>query len=467
MVKKKLCLLLVLLLLMCGVASCGNPKEDPIRLENFESKQYPKDKHFVFFADYPPSSDPSLLATYAEAGFTAFNLIPWPESAYENGFDMENPTDNGLVDTLGKLETLGLDALIWGCADPGVPGAKSPDITMSNENRPGLLYPGLNLFDYSSFFGFYVKDEPSANDFAYLGEDVAVFWNENYADNGAYWHINLYPSYATNEQLGTTAGGGKTAYRNYVDRYVEEVLNNVQGRKGIGMDHYALKPNGVNDMYLYDLNIVAQAAKETNATLHNCIQALGGASWRVSEDIAEVRWNYYTSLAFGTQVFEVFAYKDDPNQGFHCMIGAEKNQMYYFQQALIAELKRFEHVYLSFDWEGIFPVIGTENELGTNGSFELLEADGRLLESLVGITDISATQDTLVGQFQDGEDRAFLVMNATDPTRPTFDSVTLTFENCKRVIVYQNGEEYKYAISGNKLEIPLLAGEGVFVIPQK
>ena len=72
----------------------------------------------------------------------------------------------------------------------------------------------------------------------------------------------------------------------------------------------------------------------------------------------------------------------------------------------------------------------------------------------------------LIGQFSDGEDSGFIVVNVTDPVQTKFDVVTLKFEDCSRVIVYQGGEEVKYAISGNTLELPLVAGEGMFVIPQ-
>ncbi len=467
--KKKIAVLLAFLCLFCSPAfvfsACSQqPAESAgIRLEDFESKEYPQDKQFVFFADYPPTSDKNLLQTYKGAGFNAFNLIPWPDAAYNNGFDPESPENCGLTSTLNLLEELEMDAYIWGC---GTTVVQAPDIGLNDPNKPGLYYPGLDLTEYPAFSGFYVKDEPSSADFGHLGGEVAAFWNETYADSGAYWHVNLFPSYASGEQLGTTAGGGKTAYQNYVDKYVAEVLNHVEGSKGIGMDHYAFKTGGINDMYLYDLMVVAQAAKQTGATLHNCIQAVSGTGWREMQSAAEVRWNYYTSLAFGTKVFEVFAYLDDLNQGFHCMVGTEKNDMYYYQQEVIAELKKFAHVYLSFDWEGVKTFIGTENEQQANGSFELLEADGRMLQELKGISSVTATQDTLIGQFSDGEDSGFIVVNVTDPVQTKFDVVTLKFEDCSRVIVYQGGEEVKYAISGNTLELPLVAGEGMFVIPQ-
>lgn len=431
-----------------GLVGTNSSLEGAITQE-FETKTYSSGEKFVFFADLPPTVDARGLDIYKEAGFTDYILIPW--DSYNASYNESNPDNSKFATALNLLEEKGLGAYVRRF------GAVGDFEWMS----------GMDFSKYSAYRGFYVVDEPSATQFDELGTELVPYWNGTYADNG-YWHLNLFPSYASNYQLGTEADNGKSSYENYIDQYVEKVLSKVEGEKGIGMDHYGLRVRGneyyISDMLYYDLMTVAQAAKRTNSTLHNCIQtSTGHTSTRILTTAAELRWQYYLSMAFGAKIFEAFAYMDDANLKFDCMVGKKLNDLYYFHQEVSAELKRFEDVFLAFDWEGVKTFVGSENEFGYNAGFDPIKKNE--LDVLTNVKSVKGTQDTLVGQFNCSGDKAYLLLNCSDPVYAEMDRVTMTFNNCDKIMVYRGGRLAKYVISNNELTLDLIGGEGVFVIP--
>ena len=126
-------------------------------------------------------------------------------------------------------------------------------------------------------------------------------------------------------------------------------------------------------------------------------------------------------------------------------------------------MKRFEDVFLAFNWDGVKSFVGTDNELGYNPGFDAMKKNE--LSSLKNIKEISATQDTLVGQFDCEGDNAYMLVNCSDPVDAKMDQITVKFENCKKVMVYRGGRLFKYIIPNNTLTLDLIGGEGVFVIP--
>ena len=140
-------------------------------------------------------------------------------------------------------------------------------------------------------------------------------------------------------------------------------------------------------------------------------------------------------------------------------------ELYGWAKELNAEIKKFDNVYLSFDWQGVYPVVGSENESGFVPAYDRLQSP---LSSLSCASAVTATQDTLVGQFQDenGND-GLIVTNYSDPAVGLNDEVSITFQDANRALVYRNGERTVYVLQDGVLDLTLEAGEGVFVIPVK
>ena len=142
---------------------------------------------------------------------------------------------------------------------------------------------------------------------------------------------------------------------------------------------------------------------------------------------------------------------------------------YYWAQEVNSEISKFDHVYLSFDWDGVMGVNGTNNTESdpeyVNSSFNLLATP---LEQLDCATKVTATEDTLIGQFKDKDGRdGLIVTNFNEPTADLSDTVDFEFKDANRAVVYKNGERKIYEVKNNKLRLKLATGEGVFVIPVK
>ena len=86
------------------------------------------------------------------------------------------------------------------------------------------------------------------------------------------------------------------------------------------------------------------------------------------------------------------------------------------------------------------------------------------LTNAKGISAVTATQDTLIGEFDRDGVKAYMITNFTEPSKGLSDTVELTLESGTRVQIYNNGvKETKLAPKG-KLTITLEAGEAAFVV---
>ncbi|MGV3721164.1 MAG: hypothetical protein ACO1SX_09670, partial [Actinomycetota bacterium] len=97
--------------------------------------------------------------------------------------------------------------------------------------------------DHPALAGYHLRDEPSAADFPHLAE-----WTRRIqsVDPVHPCYVNLFPNYATPEQLGA-----KT-YREYVERFVAEVPVPY-----LSFDHYPVTAGGLRPGWYENLEIVS------------------------------------------------------------------------------------------------------------------------------------------------------------------------------------------------------------------
>lgn len=219
---------------------------------------------------------------------------------------------------------------------------------------------------------------------------------------------------------------------------------------------------------------MATLAAENDADFHMFIQSYwdvkggNGSRRRINEE--DLSYQVYTCMAFGITGFSYFTYtesflSDQMTGGCVTRDDCATTELYGWAKELNAEIKKFDNVYLSFDWQGVYPVVGSENESGFVPAYDRLQSP---LSSLSCASAVTATQDTLVGQFQDenGND-GLIVTNYSDPAVGLNDEVSITFQDANRALVYRNGERTVYVLQDGVLDLTLEAGEGVFVIPVK
>ncbi len=180
--------------------------------------------------------------------------------------------------------------------------------------RDGLLYPDKmddpdkiaklielvkRVRNHPALDSYFIVDEPSTAVFPNIAKMVSILREHDPAHMG---YVNLFPTYASNEQLGTT-GDTATAYLEHLERFVAEVKPLL-----LSYDNYQFFTTGDGDQYFLNLELVRQTALKHKLPFMNIIQA---SSWSPGVRVPnanEFRFLYYTTLAYGAQAISHYVY---------------------------------------------------------------------------------------------------------------------------------------------------------------
>jgi Beta-galactosidase len=144
-------------------------------------------------------------------------------------------------------------------------------------------------------WGYSVVDEPSASQFPVLRKTVDAL---RAARPGKLAYINLFPDYASPAQLGT-----KT-YDEHVARFMSDVNPDV-----LSMDHYPIfKPDADGrDNYCRNLEVMRRESLKGGIPFWNFFNTMPyGPHTDPTE--AQLRWQIFTSLAYGAKGVMYFCY---------------------------------------------------------------------------------------------------------------------------------------------------------------
>lgn len=362
------------------------------------------------------------------------------------------------VEQLKFCEEVGLKAIV------GMDTALDNTAGVQLDETDYSIYPAVDMIN--------VWDEPYMENFEELGERIDRL-NEIY--NG---EMQLYVNQSPYNPISATQLTDATTFLNAV---WEHQLSKINGRKIFSTDIYPLlKVLGgyeVDTGWLSKMETYANFTKKyksQGAEFHMFIQTYSESNRRDVLSKADLTFQIYTDMAFGINGFTYFTYRKSFLGGFGggCVendVSCKPTDTYYWAQEVNSEISKFDHVYLSFDWDGVMGVNGTNNTESdpeyVNSSFNLLATP---LEQLDCATKVTATEDTLIGQFKDKDGRdGLIVTNFNEPTADLSDTVDFEFKDANRAVVYKNGERKIYEVKNNKLRLKLATGEGVFVIPVK
>ena len=364
--------------------------------------------------------------------------------------------------SLGTEEYLkGLDII----ADAGMKAMLGTGSSIGNEVDfdKSVLYA-----DHEAVLAVNYWDEPTLSTLDNLDE-LADWHIENYGESDVNFYANLFPY---TEQIGGS-------YEEYLEKYCT-IMKKVGEATGqdtwLSVDIYPLLSSkygsSVSMSWLTNLEEVALAAKEYDADyFHSFILATPHGSYRdVSE--SDFRYQIWVNLAFGANSISYFTYRRSSIQSFgDSLVDMDGNPVepnYSGAKKVNAEIHAIDDVYLSFEWEGMYPVTGTETENLMGGVSQYFYGLKQPLESLEKIKNVTAQKDTLIGQFHDEEGRkGYVVTNFADPYygEESANQVELEFGNATAVMVCRGGKQEMYRLTDNKMTLDLEAGEGVFLIP--
>ena len=236
-------------------------------------------------------------------------------------------------------------------------------------------------------WGYRIHDEPYAKDFPGLRDVVAEIRETR---PGRLSYINLFPNYASEQMLGT-----KT-YDEHVRKFVDEVDVDV-----LSMDHYpVITPNeDTRSGYCTNLDVMRKYSLRKGIPFWNFFNAMPFAN-RIDPTEAQIRWQIYTSLAYGTKGVLYFCYWTPIGDAFSkggAIITAEGRKTRHYEQA-----KRINH--------GVKCMGPTLMHLTSTGVYRVEPDDdpGEVLEDApIGLTN----GDYLVGVFDHADGRRGVLLN--------------------------------------------------------
>ena len=253
-----------LMVLVLALSYCTCACAAPLAATNF----------FPIMAWNSVPNDPATLKRMHDAGLTVAGFVP--------------PTG------LDACQAAGLKAIV---SDPRTSGYDwtKVDPAKARENVATLV---AEVGGHPAVFGYYLRDEPDANLFPGLGT-VAALVHE--LSPGKWPYINLFPDYASNAQLGTTN------YAEYLERFIATCHPTI-----LSYDNYSLMDDGsVRENYWSNLEAMRAACQRHGLVFWNIVLSVAHFSYH-EPDAADLRFQAYTTLAYGAGGIAYFTYFAPP-----------------------------------------------------------------------------------------------------------------------------------------------------------
>ena len=314
--------------------------------------------------------------------------------------------------------------------------------------------------------GFLMYDEPCATEFDNLADLKAKFDAVMPADK--LFYVNLFPSCAAKSSLY----GGWTIGKNYETHYVQQFLDKL-GVEVLSWDNYSLLDgNGIRTDYFYNFEVMASKTAEKWYTMLSSGHSTTTTSY-ATPTADELRWQMAVAMTYGVQNIDHYTYVSHEDD-YSCMVEYDTwkpTALYYDILQVDNEYLAWDNIYMAYNWIGV----GTYSANSNNSMLTQLENSLNLANH--GITATSASENLLIGVFENNGNKAYMVTNAGSAGSTTVGdgknfsmadtSVTLTLADgdYKCAAVIDNGEITFVAVNNNQVTLNVEAYEGVFVIP--
>ena len=242
-------------------------------------------------------------------------------------------------DALDACHAAGLKAIVSDGRSSGYDWGNVDD-AKARENVASLV---REVGRHPALYGYYLRDEPGAGMFVGLAK-VAALIRE--LSPGKWPYINLFPDYASAEQLGTTN------YVDYLERFVATCKPGI-----ISYDNYSLMDDGtVRANYWTNLEAVRAASKKHGLEFWNIVLATPHFSYR-ELSAADFRFQVYTTLAYGGRGISYFTYFTPATGNYRLgPIDQFGNQTptWYFMQNVNLQVQKLAPVLLQLTSDAVY-----------------------------------------------------------------------------------------------------------------
>ena len=399
------------------------------------------EKRLGIRADLPPDqSSKDQLRIYMNAGF---NILTMTE-------DFVRAESQAYLDCLKLCEEIGLDVYIRG-------------YSLETPYYFDRHFPFTDFKKYPAVKGFFVTDEPWKEQLEEVAEYYVPWFNEKYADAGMAWYLNTYcgESYAH-------LGGTVKEHFDYAMKNVYAKLNTEN--KFFTSDEYPLRRAENGKKYIEDNKefipytaLQARVCRDNKVKFGGYIQSFSGfCDMRKPCSTGEFRFLAYTYLAFGVQQLSYFGYRATNEWGFDCIVTEDgrPTEQYKYVKELNKELLSFDREYLSYEWKGALIIDGSV-EAETQDRFQ--QARDNLEYQDQEIKKVESEYDFIVGCFDDGEKKAYVLFNYGEPTVSRNNNVKLHFNSIKKFEVLRNGKRSVEEVVDGTLSLEIKNGDGLFI----
>ena len=331
--------------------------------------------------------------------------------------------------------------------------------TLGNADREASPYDGMDqdFRRYPAIKGINYFDEPRGSEQNRQISEMISAHEKKYG-NELFAYTNLFPYSVYNE-----------GYDDYVKNFCDEVIAKINGRKILAMDVYPYYSGDklIESTWLAGLETIGKHARDYGAEMQIWIQSMENLSLGNNSLRKPIREEYahqiYSALAFGAKGYGYFTLGSGLAAGWgEALIKRDgtASESYWWAKDINEEVCSFQDIYLSFNYEKTLAVDGDEAE---NQCINFLYMDKR--PTLDKVSNISAAEDALIGQFDNGGQKAYIITNFAEPMLGKKNTVKMTFENANAVVVYADGQRNVYRLIDGKAVFNLNIGEGVFAIP--
>jgi len=162
---------------------------------------------------------------------------------------------------------------------------------------------------HPALYGYFLTDEPHSSQFANLGKLTAYLAQK---DPAHLPYINLFPNYATPEQLGNAT------YREHVRQFIAVVRPPL-----VSYDHYAVLLDGERPNYYENLEIVREEAFRAGVPFWQIVLSASHYGYRVPRE-DDLRWQAMTTLVYGAKGLSWFTYwNPSPSEFRQAIVGPQ------------------------------------------------------------------------------------------------------------------------------------------------
>ncbi|MCL4401716.1 MAG: hypothetical protein M1436_03495 [Acidobacteria bacterium] len=325
---------------------------------------------FPIVAWNPSPSDPQQLQWMREAGLNV------------SGFCR--------VEDLDKVAAAGLSCLVADKRANGYDWRKLPDQETLRQNVQSLA---RDVEGKPAVFGFQLRDEPGAQLMPGLGK-VAALLRE--AAPGKFAYVNLFPTYASPQQLGSPS------YEAHVRTYLADVHPQF-----LSWDNYSLIEGEMQDRFFTNMEIIRRMALEAGIPFWNCILANSHFHYMEPSD-ATFNLQVFSTLAYGGRGIQYFTYFT-PSAGNYRLGAVDQfgNRTTTWEKLRLINNKihTLAPVLLKLKSTGVYH--SPEPPAEGHGL-----AESRLVESVTmrPPSKDAAPARCLIGEFQDGQGRPYLML---------------------------------------------------------